>query len=389
MSIEALLVAPSFVGGEGVYSRTLIEHPPTGTRYSVTASPHGSAPGARCQLVAEVLLNRLVRPVTFPDAGFRALHLQNRFDLVHVHAHPVVLRGIGSTPVVMSEGSSSAVYLRDYLGWEHGRIAAGYGRARRIYRTLHVKDRLLAQDRVARVFVFSRWARSVNIDWGADPEKTEVVHPGFPTPPNRERRDREEFRFLFVGTDFERKGGFEVLEAFDEVVQHLPATRLTVISPDPAVPNPDRRFHGWVDSARRSAGLARLARLVRAGLVDLRSPVEREQLYAAHYPAADAFVMPTHAEGLGFTNIEAMGFGLPVISSRVGPIPEVVADGATGRLVPSGDVHALTDAMLRLAGDPESARQLGAAARLAFLERFTLDRFTAALADLYQRVLSA
>jgi glycosyltransferase involved in cell wall biosynthesis len=336
-----------------------------------------------------VLLNRLVRPVTFPDAGFRALHLQNRFDLVHVHAHPVVLRGIGSTPVVMSEGSSSAVYLRDYLGWEHGRIAARYRRARWIYPMLRVKDRLLAQERVARVFVFSRWARSLNIEWGADPEKTEVVYPGFPTPAAVERPDRDQFRFLFVATDFERKGGFEVCEAFAEVVQHLPGTRLTVISPDPAVPNPDRRFHGWIDSARRSRGLAKLAELVRAGFVDLRAPVERDRLYSEHYPGADAFVMPTHAEGLGFTNIEAMGFELPVISSTVGPIPEVVADGATGRLVPPGDVHALTEAMLNLAADPERARKLGAAGRDAFLARFTLDRFSAALADLYRRVLSA
>jgi glycosyltransferase involved in cell wall biosynthesis len=389
MTIEALLISPALRGGEGVYSRTLTEHPPPGVNYSVTDSSHEDAPGARCNRAAEVLLNRGVRPVAFPDAAFRVMRLKQRFDLIHVHAHPVLLRGRGAAPLVMSEGSSSAVYLREYLGWERDRVRSRYRRARRIYRTLGIDDRLLAQEHAARVFVFSRWARSVNLRWGADPEKLEVLYPGFPTPPEIERDGTDEFRFLFVGTDFERKGGFEVVEAFAEVVRAAPQARLTVIAPDPALRNPDRRFHSWVGSARRSAALATLAQLIRAGLADFSALMSRERLYAEQYPRANAFVMPTHAEGLGFTNIEAMGFGLPVISSAVGPIPEVVADGVTGRLVPAGDVRALTDAMLGLAGDRTRAQELGDAGRSAFLARFTLERFRIGLGDLYQRALSS
>ena len=54
------------------------------------------------------------------------------------------------------------------------------------------------------------------------------------------------------------------------------------------------------------------------------------------YPQADVFVMPSLAEGFGFTNIEAMSVGLPVISSNIGPMPEVVADGESGLLVAAG-----------------------------------------------------
>jgi len=388
MSIDALLISPAHHGGEGVYSRTLAGHPPAGVQYRVAGASHAGAPGARCNVVAEISLNRIVRPLTFPDSAFRAMRLEHRFDLIHVHAHPVLIRGRGSVPMVMSEGSSSAVYLQDYLGWESARIAARYRRARWIYRTLGVDDRLLAQERAARVFVFSHWARSINLDWGADPAKMEVVYPGFPTPRPIERGEREEFRFLFVGTDFERKGGFEVVEAFADAVGHAPHTRLTIISPDPHTRDPDRRFHGWVGPGRRADVLARLARLVGAGLVDLVGPVERDRLYAEYYARADAFVMPTHAEGLGFTNIEAMSFGLPVISSTVGPIPEVVADRATGLLVAPGDVRALTDAMLELAGRLELARELGAAGRRAFLERFTLERFRHQVGALYSQALS-
>lgn len=389
MSIDALLISPARHGGEGIYSRTLADHPPAGVRYRVAGANHAGAPGARCNVVAEILLNRIVRPLTFPDMAFRAMRLEHGFDLIHVHAHPVLVRGRGSAPLVMSEGSSSAVYLQEYLGWDSGRIGARYRRARRIYRALGVDDRLLAQERADRVFVFSHWARSINLDWGADPGKTEVVYPGFPTPRPIEHGEREEFRFLFVGTDFERKGGFEVVEAFADAVKQAPHARLTVISPDPRSRDPDRRFHGWVGPGRRADVLAKLAELVRAGLVDLHLPVERDRLYAEHYAQADAFVMPTRAEGLGFTNIEAMGFGLPVISSTVGPIPEVVADQVTGLLVGPGDVRALTDAMLELAGRPRRARELGAAGRRAFLERFTLERFQNRLGELYSRALSS
>jgi glycosyltransferase involved in cell wall biosynthesis len=389
VSVEALLIGPMAHGGEEIYTRTVTANPPPGVRYRVAGSFHQQAPGARCELAAEILLNRVVRPLTIPDMGFRAMSLRDRFDLVHVHAHPVHLRDLGSTPLVFSEGSSSAVYLHEYLGWKPRQMRRAYRRARRVYRALRIHDRLVAQERAARVYVFSRWAKSVNVEWGADPDKTEVVYPGFPTPPERPRREREEFRYLFVGTDFERKGGFEVVEAFAEVLRHVPRTRLTIVAPDPATPNPDRRIHGWVAPERRSRVLAMLAALASRGRVEWRPLVPRERLYAEYYPSADAYVMPTHADGFGFTNIEAMGFGLPVITSVVGPMRELVSDGTTGLLVAPGDVRAVTDAMLRLAQGPQFASELGARGRSAFLERFTVERFRASLGDLYQRALAA
>jgi glycosyltransferase involved in cell wall biosynthesis len=105
------------------------------------------------------------------------------------------------------------------------------------------------------------------------------------------------------------------------------------------------------------------------------------------YPQADAFVMPSLAEGFGFTNVEAMSTGLPVISSDIGPMPEVVTNHVTGILVRAGDVDALREAMLRLAVERDEAARMGAAGRAAFLERFTIDRFQAGLGELYRKAL--
>ena len=385
---RVLLVGPRGHGGEEVYVRAILENAPPGVEYVPAGSFHEGAPGAPCRRFEEVLLNRIVHPALIPDMGFRALALRERFDLVHVHAHPVRLSGLNATPLVMSEGSSSAVYLQDYLGWSDERLERAYARARRVYRALGIHDRLLNLDRVSRAYVFSRWARDLNIRWGADPSKIDVVYPGFPTPPAVDRSGRSVFTFLFVGTDFERKGGFEVVAAFAELAGRRPEARLTLVCPEPAEPNPDRAVHSWVAPAQRQRVLALLAGLEREKKVVRRPLLPRSVLFAEVYPAADAFVMPSRAEGFGFTNVEALSFGLPVVSSKVGAIPETVADGRTGFLVPPGDVGALGAAMDRLLAEPALARRLGEAARADFLSRFTRERFRAELARVYRDALS-
>ena len=385
---RVLLVGPRGHGGEEVYVRAILENAPPGVEYVPAGSFHEGAPGAPCRRFEEVLLNRIVHPALIPDMGFRALALRERFDLVHVHAHPVRLSGLNATPLVMSEGSSSAVYLQDYLGWSDERLERAYARARRVYRALGIHDRLLNLDRVSRAYVFSRWARDLNIRWGADPSKIDVVYPGFPTPPAVDRSGRSVFTFLFVGTDFERKGGFEVVAAFAELAGRRPEARLTLVCPEPAEPNPDRAVHSWVAPAQRQRVLALLAGLEREKKVVRRPLLPRSVLFAEAYPAADAFVMPSHAEGFGFTNVEALSFGLPVVSSKVGAIPETVADGRTGFLVPPGDVSALAAAMERLVAEPAHVRRLGEAARADFLSRFTRERFRAELARVYRDALS-
>jgi glycosyltransferase involved in cell wall biosynthesis len=388
VSIKALLIGPVGQGGEDVYMGSLRAHPPPGVSYQWAGAFHQGAPGAPCHIVREIALNRIVHRMAIPDMGFRALGLRARFDLIHVHAHPVHLTNLGGTPLVMSEGSSSAVYLGEYLGWDDTRLRKGYRRARRLYRTLGIHDRLLTLGRVTRAYVFSEWARRVNLRWGADPEKLDVIPPGFATPPAANRSERDTFTFLFVGGDFERKGGFEIVEAFDAVVREHPYARLTLRA-DPERLNPDRLVHSWIGPARRRRILSRLAELERRGVARRLVDNDRAQLMTNVFPKADAFVMPTHAEGFGFTNVEAMSFALPVITSSVGPVPEIVSAERTGLIVEPGDTHGLIEAMMRLVKDPDTARRMGAAGRGDFLARFTLERFQVALGDLYRRALEA
>ena len=386
--MKGLLIAPFGHGGEGVYRDTLLRYPPDGWTYSASGDFHEGGPDVRCRVAAEVALNRLVHPHGIPDMGFRALALRTPVDLIHIHAHRVSLRRARGIPLVMSEGSSVVVFVRDYLGWDEDRLRLRLSRSRRLYRALGIADRLLAMERASAVYVFSHWARELNVRWGADPAKLRVIWPGFSTPPLPERSESDErCTFLFVGGDFERKGGVVLVEAFAQVAEELPGAHLIVAGSDPAARNPDRLIHTWISDERRVAALATLAELERRGRATVRRGVPRDELYGTLFPAADSVVLPTHAEGFGFTNVEALSFGLPVVTTRVGPAEEIVEDGVSGMLVAPGDVGALADALRTIGSNPDRRRSMGAAARDRFLERFTLDRMRSEIGALYAETL--
>lgn len=89
--------------------------------------------------------------------------------------------------------------------------------------------------------------------------------------------------------------------------------------------------------------------------------------------AADLFCLSSHLEGMGTSILDAMAAGLPVVATRVGGIPEVVADGETGLLVPAREPGALAEALAALAGDPARRDAMGKQARQRVRE-FTADR---------------
>lgn len=104
------------------------------------------------------------------------------------------------------------------------------------------------------------------------------------------------------------------------------------------------------------------------------------------YVDADLFCLSSLWEGLPYVVLEAMAYGLPVVSTGVDGIPEAVAHGASGLLVPSADPASLATAIVGLLGDAPQRAAMGAAGAAIVTERFGLGRMADELTDVYHRV---
>jgi glycosyltransferase involved in cell wall biosynthesis len=98
---------------------------------------------------------------------------------------------------------------------------------------------------------------------------------------------------------------------------------------------------------------------------------------------ARMFVLPSRSEGIPLTALEAMARGLPVVATRVGGLPEVVADGVTGLLVPPDDPAALAQAIVRIGRDPAGGLRMGQAGRRRVEQHFEIRRMVADYEALY------
>ncbi|MBA2301618.1 MAG: GT4 family glycosyltransferase PelF [Acidobacteria bacterium] len=104
---------------------------------------------------------------------------------------------------------------------------------------------------------------------------------------------------------------------------------------------------------------------------------------------ADVFVLPSRSEAFPNSVMEAMAAGVPVVASDVGGIPELVRDGATGRLVPPGNVDALANALLDLLGNPRQVEEFGRAGRRIIEQTYSFDRMVDQFETLYESELAA
>jgi glycosyltransferase involved in cell wall biosynthesis len=155
-----------------------------------------------------------------------------------------------------------------------------------------------------------------------------------------------------------RKGHHVLVRAFSDVVAAVPEAELVIVgAPSEAEP-------GYADGLRDTAERLSVASRVRfLGFVDQPSRV---------YADLRVFCLPSLEDALPLVIMEAMAAGLPVVSTTVGGIPELVEDGRSGMLVPPGDAPALARALTSLLQDPARGRAMGAAGAERVRSTFSL-----------------
>lgn len=145
------------------------------------------------------------------------------------------------------------------------------------------------------------------------------------------------------------------------------------------------RVAGWGDAERVRAA-ARAAGVLEQ--LDLLGPLDRPALLQ-ELARAELALLPSFSESFGLANAEALAAGVPVVAYGAGAVPEVVEDGRTGWLVPTGDVEGLARALGQALGDAALRRERGRAGRARVLERFTWERSARATLDGLEAALGA
>ncbi|HEX4449209.1 MAG TPA: glycosyltransferase family 4 protein, partial [Polyangiaceae bacterium] len=164
---------------------------------------------------------------------------------------------------------------------------------------------------------------------------------------------------LFVGRLEPQKGIHELLDAFEGVRARVPRATLVMVGDGVSASDVRTRVARWSEVAREGAGEGAAARMVGP-----QSPAEVARWMAA----CDVLTLPSWAEGTPNVVLEALASGRPVVATRVGGIPDVLADPRSGLVVPPRDAKALETALIRALQQPwddDAVRTCGQARGIA------------------------
>jgi glycosyltransferase involved in cell wall biosynthesis len=330
--------------------------------------PHGLASGLREQGV-QVCRVSCDLPWSLSRYGAFLFRKLPRYSVTGVDARPLVMardarlrhiREVAAADVVVSMGSSFGHNLGPRVSSQFRVLYEDMTVAQSPHPPSPAKDRWIeGQRRLYQITdlccAATPWvADSIERDYGVPRSKIEVVGFGANVVCEFRAKDWSTPRFLWVGVDWERKGGDLLLEAF--IRADIPGARLDLVGRHPDVSIPGVRGHGVVREENR-----------------LRE----------FFETATVFVLPSRFEAAGIVFLEAASAGTPCIGTRTGGLPHVL--GPSGYVVAPNDIDALTSA-LRAMADPSTAERFVEPA-LEHARQYTWAAVAGRMADALRRRL--
>lgn len=306
----------------------------------------------------------------------RGGELERRARAAGVPVRPVSFRGdlwppgIAALARRLRQEPASALLLHDPHAVSAGLLAARLARrvplvaVRRVDFPLGGRLSRAKYAACGRVIVVSRAIDAVMRSAGLPPARLRLVYEGVPDrePAPGGRRALAELGVPEaapvignVAALTGHKDHATLLDAMALLRPRQPEARLVILG--------EGELRGVLEARARALGLAD-----RVHFAGFRQDLDRL------LPAFSVFCLSSHMEGLGTSLLDAMAFGLPVVATLAGGIPEAVEDGRTGRLVAQRDAPALAAALAEVLCDERQRAAFGAAGRQAYLARFTAER---------------
>lgn len=221
------------------------------------------------------------------------------------------------------------------LGSRGGALAQGsHYKGRTLRKAMELEQEVY--DRASYVLTFSEWVRKSMIsDFGLSESKVRVMRPGvnFEIPAKISKSYGERV-ILFVGRDFERKGGPVLLDAFRKVRKQLKDVSLIIVGCCPDIKDDGILVKGLI-------------------------PRDKEDEIKRIYRQASVFVMPSHFEPFGLVFLEAMAYRLPCVGTNACAMPEIIGEGECGFVVEPGNSDQLANRLITLLTDERLMAEMG------------------------------
>jgi glycosyltransferase involved in cell wall biosynthesis len=287
-----------------------------------------------------------------------------RNGLRHLHVH------------LASQAASVGLFVRTVFGFGYSLTVHGpdefYDVERQMLaKKIEVADFLccissFAQSQLMKLSPYEQWSKFVVSPLGVDPEIF-APRPPREAPERFETRQAPEiFEILCVGRLTPAKGQHILIDAVERLTQEGRQVRLRLVGNGPDETS-------LLEHACRSAARE---------CVVFEGAINQDRI-REFYAKADAFCLPSFAEGLPVVLMEAMAMEIPCVTTHITGIPELIRDGVDGLLVPPSDLDALVKALGCLIDDADLRRRIGKSGRARVVEHYDLRRSVERLARIF------
>lgn len=291
--------------------------------------------------------------------GFVMQLLFNKPDIVHIHSSfgpsfyrkmPfILLSRLCRIPVVNHIHGAEFDIFYEQASWAKKRlIGAVYNKCSRLL--------VLSEEWKDRIGRFVPAERIVVVE-------NYCVIPGIPYDRGRDAR-----QVLFVGELGERKGCYDIPKIWERVIKEVPSARLVMA--------------GDGETEQVKQGFAQRGLLSRVSFPGWVRGEDKARLFEQ----SAVFLFPTYNEGMPMAVLEAMSYGMGIVTTAVGGIPKLIRDGENGRILRPGETEAIAQAVTEFLVDPAGRDACGQNARKSAAHCYGLDRHLEKLGEVYEAV---